>query len=114
MSGVDMFLTPKEVADLLRVSEYTVMVALKAGHIPSSKLMRAYRVSSEDFYGLYGTLSRMHTLKEVAECMRVHPETVRRWCRDGKVQYVTVTDKARSSIRFTDEQFNKLKTEGVA
>lgn len=42
------FLTPQEVADLLRVSVYTVRRWIKEGHLPAYKVGRGWRISEPD------------------------------------------------------------------
>ena len=42
------FLTPAEVADMLRVSTMTVYRLIKAGDIPALKVGKSYRMREED------------------------------------------------------------------
>ncbi len=42
------FLTPQEVADLLRVSVYTVRRWIKEGDLPAYKVGRGWRISEPD------------------------------------------------------------------
>jgi excisionase family DNA binding protein len=42
------FLTPAEVADMLRVSTMTVYRLIKAGDIPALKVGKSYRLREED------------------------------------------------------------------
>ena len=46
----------------------------------------------------------MLTIKELAEKLRVHDRTVRRWIKQGKIQVIKV-DRA---IRISDEEYNRL------
>jgi excisionase family DNA binding protein len=42
------FLTPKEVADLLRVSPMTVYRLIKSGELPAVRVGKAFRVREDD------------------------------------------------------------------
>jgi excisionase family DNA binding protein len=42
------FLTPQEVADLLRVSSMTVYRLIKAGELSAVRVGKAYRISEDD------------------------------------------------------------------
>ena len=42
------FLTPAEVADLLRVSSMTVYRLIKAGDLPAVRVGKAYRIREDD------------------------------------------------------------------
>ena len=33
-------------------------------------------------------MDRLYRLKEAAEILGVHPQTLQRWCREGKVRFV--------------------------
>ena len=46
----------------------------------------------------------MLTIKELAEKLRVHERTVRRWIKKGKIRVIKV-DRA---IRISDEEYNRL------
>jgi excisionase family DNA binding protein len=46
---IESFMTPAEVADLLRVSIYTVRRWIKDQAIPAYKVGRAWRINSVDF-----------------------------------------------------------------
>jgi len=46
--GKARFLTPAEVADMLRVSTMTVYRLIKAGDIPALKVGKSYRLREED------------------------------------------------------------------
>jgi len=46
---LDMFLTPQEVSDLLRVSIYTIRRWINQGRLPAYKLGRVWRIRGTDF-----------------------------------------------------------------
>ena len=43
------FLTPSEVADVLRVSDMTVYRLIKAGELRALRIGKSYRISEDDF-----------------------------------------------------------------
>ena len=49
-------------------------------------------------------IKAMLTIKELAEKLRVHERTVRRWIKQGKIRVIKV-DRA---IRISDEEYNRL------
>ena len=49
-------------------------------------------------------IKEMLTIKELAEKLRVHERTVRRWIKKGKIRVIKV-DRA---IRISDEEYNRL------
>ena len=49
-------------------------------------------------------IKAMLTIKELAEKLRVHERTVRRWIKKGKIRVIKV-DRA---IRISDEEYNRL------
>lgn len=51
------------------------------------------------------------TATEVAEKARVHPETVRRWTRDGLLKAITLPG---GHLRYDPEEVNALLTSGTA
>jgi len=51
-----------------------------------------------------------HTIQEVAEELRVHPWTVRRWIREGKIKAIRYGHR---TVRITEDEFNRIKREGL-
>ena len=51
-----------------------------------------------------------YTIQEVAEELRVHEETVRRWIRTGKVKALRYGHR---TVRITEDEFNRIKREGL-
>jgi excisionase family DNA binding protein len=51
-----------------------------------------------------------YTIQEVADELRVHPWTVRRWIRAGKVKVIRYGHR---TVRITEDEFNRLKREGL-
>ena len=49
------------------------------------------------------------TIKQVAKELQIHPATVRRWIREGKLK---VTRLGHRTVRITEEEFERLKREG--
>ena len=49
-------------------------------------------------------IKAMLTIKELAEKLRVHDRTVRRWIKQGKIQVI----KVDRTIRISDEEYNRL------
>lgn len=43
-----------------------------------------------------------YSIEDVARKFSVNPETVRRWCRDGKIAYIQLPGK-RSKYRFSEQ-----------
>jgi len=56
-------------------------------------------------------LPELLTVTEVAEVLRVHPATVRRWAREG---VLTATDTPGRSLRFRREDIERLLVAGDA
>ena len=52
---------------------------------------------------------RLHTVREVAESLRVHVETVRRWIRDGRLPATRLGD--RSGYRIADSDLRRFVDE---
>ncbi len=57
------FLTPQEVADLLRVSVYTVRRWIKEGDLPAYKVGRGWRISEPDLGRWLGKHNRSAALQ---------------------------------------------------
>ena len=49
-----------------------------------------------------------YTIQEVAEELRVHEETVRRWIRTGKVKALRYGHR---TVRITEDEFNAKKAQ---
>lgn len=49
---------------------------------------------------------RLYTIREVAEMLRVNPETLRRWDREGKVKAFRIG--VRGHRKYTKEQIDQL------
>jgi excisionase family DNA binding protein len=45
---------------------------------------------------------KYYTVKEIADLLKVHEQTVFRWLREGKLE----SDKVGNNHRITDEQLN--------
>ena len=52
---------------------------------------------------------RLHTIREVADGLRVHVETVRRWIRDGRLPATKLGD--RSGYRIADADLRRFMDE---
>lgn len=53
----------------------------------------------------------LYTVAEVAEIVGVHPQTVRRWLRDGQIEGTLITRQAGYRIR--SEEVDRLLREGL-
>lgn len=53
-------------------------------------------------------MDKHYTVLAVAAAYEVHPETVRDWCRDGKLEF----NKIGHAYRFTDEQLARFESKG--
>ena len=51
-----------------------------------------------------------YTIQEVASDLQVHEETVRRWIRAGKLKVIRLGHR---TVRITEEEFNRIKREGL-
>jgi excisionase family DNA binding protein len=58
------------------------------------------------------TGDRLMTVPEVAERLRVKPETVRRWLRAGKLQGVLLGGD-RGGYRIRESEVARVETEGL-
>ena len=54
----------------------------------------------------------MLTLKEVAELLHVHPNTLRRWSKDGRIQSYRIAP--RGDRRFKQEEIARFLAENNA
>ncbi len=54
-------------------------------------------------------MSNMLTVREVAQLLHVHPNTLRRWTDAGRIRFYRVT--ARGDRRFRQEDIARLLTE---
>jgi excisionase family DNA binding protein len=55
---------------------------------------------------------RLLTVREVAETLRVHPETVRRWLRQGKVKGIMLGGD-RGGYRISTSEVARVRAEGL-
>lgn len=51
-----------------------------------------------------------YTVQEVADDLKVHVETVKRWIRAGKVKAIHLGHR---TVRITEEELNRIKREGL-
>jgi excisionase family DNA binding protein len=51
-----------------------------------------------------------YTIQEVAEDLRVHEQTVKRWIKAGKIKVIRLGHR---TIRITEDEFNRIKREGL-
>lgn len=51
-----------------------------------------------------------HTIQEVANELQVHEDTVRRWIKAGKVKVIRLGHR---TVRITEEEFDRIKREGL-
>jgi len=58
------------------------------------------------------TERKLYTVKEVADELRVHEETVRRWLRDGRMAGVRMGG-SRSGYRVAQEEVDRVRSQGV-
>lgn len=55
---------------------------------------------------------RLITVKEAAEIMHVHPETIRRWCRMGKLLYKFNSKREGYMIDWDSLSWDKFRPDG--
>lgn len=55
---------------------------------------------------------KLYTVKEVADELRVHEETVRRWIRDGKMAAVRMGG-SRGGFRIKSEEVERIRDHGI-
>jgi excisionase family DNA binding protein len=55
---------------------------------------------------------KMFTVKQVADVLQLHPETVRRWLRDGKIKGVLMGGD-RGGYRVAESEVARVQREGV-
>ncbi|MEN6510640.1 MAG: helix-turn-helix domain-containing protein [Chloroherpetonaceae bacterium] len=48
---------------------------------------------------------KLYTIKEVAEIFKVHPLTIRRWEKEGRITFIR---PAHGTVRITQSEINKL------
>jgi excisionase family DNA binding protein len=58
------------------------------------------------------TERRLYTVKEVADQLRVHEETIRRWLRDGKITGIRMGG-SRSGYRISEDEVERVRRQGV-
>lgn len=82
--------TVTDVAAFLGVKIVTVLRAIRSGALLVADIggARAYRVLPEDLFELVGTTKPLLTAAEVGELLQLHPETIRRMTRAGKIKTV--------------------------
>ncbi len=51
-----------------------------------------------------------YTIQDVAKDLQVHEDTVRRWIRAGKVKVIRLGHR---TVRITEDEFNRIKREGL-
>lgn len=51
-----------------------------------------------------------YTIREVADDLRVHEETVRRWIRSGRLKVIRLGHR---TVRITEEELSRIKREGL-
>lgn len=54
----------------------------------------------------------MFTVKQVAETLQVHPETVRRWLRDGKIKGV-IMGGDKGGYRIRESELQRVQEQGI-
>jgi len=54
------------------------------------------------------TQNELWTIEEVATLLRVHPETVRRWVRSGRMQAVRLGDGPKAPIRIDQAEVDRF------
>ena len=53
------------------------------------------------------------TIKQVSEFLSLHPNTVRRWCDEGRLHYLRITPRGDRRIRKEDIQRYLDKLNGI-
>lgn len=51
-----------------------------------------------------------YTIQDVAKELQVHEDTVRRWIRAGKLKVIRLGHR---TVRISEEEFNRIKREGL-
>ncbi len=98
-------LTVKEAAVWLKVKPPTVRAAIESGRIKAVALgAREYRVVEDELFKTFETKKPLRTRAEVCEALSIHPETLKRYTREGRIGSVEVT--SWRSLRYREEDVN--------
>jgi excisionase family DNA binding protein len=105
-------LTVKEAAVFLKVKPATVRAAIDAGKFKAVQLgSREFRVVEGELHEAFGTAHPLRTAAEVCEALSIHPETLKKYTREGRIGSVEVT--SWRSTRYREEDVNEF-VEGLA
>jgi excisionase family DNA binding protein len=55
-------------------------------------------------------MSRLVTVKEIAELLSVHPNTVHGWCRDGAIPHTRIPGRLGGEYRFDVDEVRQFFT----
>ena len=88
-------LTVVEVAELLKLNQQTIRNWINEGTLPATKVGRGVRVRFSDVIEFAGGDIDLLTVDEVAEILKMNPQTIRNWLDAGKLPIVRIGRRVR-------------------
>ena len=99
-------LTVPQTAEWLKAKPPTVFRLIRNEALRAFRLGHSYRIRVTDLQELFDTQAPLLNAHQVGVQLSIHPETVKRYCREGKIGSVHVAGPRQ--IRFRQEDVDEF------